>query len=195
MNKKQSYKVTLVGDIRVGKASIVNEKLNHSFQENTLTTIGSNSQDISVYNSENNEVLLNVWDTAGSERYHSLLSIYIRDSNVILIVASIENRDLIESLPKLKEFINENVNGNVPIICVFNKIDLSPNTFSFKLLYRSRFEDLFSSFHFVSAKTSEGIENLFIDIVNQVALNTGVVLSQSDSQLSDDSNPNSTCSC
>jgi len=73
-----------VGDFEVGKTSII-----HSYFLKPLNTVQSTlgidffSKSIRV---GEQDVHLSMWDTAGSERFHSLIHSYLRDSNIIIIV-------------------------------------------------------------------------------------------------------------
>jgi small GTP-binding protein len=162
---KQCYKVSLIGDHGVGKTSIIHSELSKCFQDQS-PTVGGNSFRFSVQILDSVNVILNVWDTAGQEQYRSLIPTYIRGSDAVLLVASIDNQDSINNLVRWKQFVKDKM--DVPMICTFNKIDLSPNLSNCQRSILQRFKDDFSSIHFVSAKTNEFIKDLFAEIAKTI---------------------------
>ena len=66
-----------------------------------------------------------LYDTAGQEKFRSLIPMYTRDANIILLVYDITNRDSFNNLPLwLKDLTNINLD-EVILAIVANKIDLS----------------------------------------------------------------------
>ena len=76
-------KCCVIGDFNVGKTSIVKTFLDMN-TKNPSTTLGIDffSKTIPI---ENKQVYLTIWDTAGSERFHSLTQSYLRDSKLVII--------------------------------------------------------------------------------------------------------------
>lgn len=88
----QRLKCCVIGNAGVGKTSMINAFLNNSV-ENTQTTMGIDFFSTNVY-VRNASVRLSIWDTAGAERYRSLMHSYIRDAQIILIVYDITAKNL-----------------------------------------------------------------------------------------------------
>ena len=49
---------------------------------------------------EERVITLNLWDTAGQEKFKSLIPSYIKDSQTVVVVYDITNRDSFESVDK-----------------------------------------------------------------------------------------------
>ena len=49
---------------------------------------------------EERVITLNLWDTAGQEKFKSLIPSYIKDSQTVVVVYDITNRDSYESVDK-----------------------------------------------------------------------------------------------
>jgi small GTP-binding protein len=81
---QERTKCCFVGDFGVGKTSIIHSYLSKS-TENIQSTLGIDFFSKSVCVKEQ-DVHLTIWDTAGSERFHSLIHSYLRDSNIIIVV-------------------------------------------------------------------------------------------------------------
>jgi Ras-related protein Rab-5C len=79
-------KIVVVGEYSVGKTSLSNRFVLQHAPPKTEPTIGAAFQlrTLLLPNS-NNAVKLEIWDTAGSERYRSLMPMYYRDASVALV--------------------------------------------------------------------------------------------------------------
>lgn len=80
------YKVILVGDVSVGKTAMFwryteGEFLAH--KDTMVTTIDFKMKHITV---DNKPIKLYVWDTAGSEKYRSIVSTYFKGCQGVVIV-------------------------------------------------------------------------------------------------------------
>lgn len=121
MRSKSGIKVVFVGSASVGKSCIFNYILKSEFDPNLEATLGS---DTGIYNNPDlAEKDLLLTDTAGQEKYKSLLPIYFRGAVAAIIVYSI---DIPESLKYAEETYEEIIDANsIKIVyLVENKIDL-----------------------------------------------------------------------
>ena len=78
-NYEQLYKIIIIGDSGLGKSNIFGRYLNNEFCEGTKSTVGVEfgSKMIVI---ENISKKLQIWDTAGEERYRLITSAYYKDS-------------------------------------------------------------------------------------------------------------------
>ena len=90
----QHFKIIFLGDQYVGKSSILNRFYQGKFEEDYQATIGLDFHSKNV-NINGAPVRLLLYDTAGQEKFKSLIPMYIRDANIILVVAG-NKSDLIE---------------------------------------------------------------------------------------------------
>ena len=120
---RKSYKIIFLGNTSVGKTMLIYRYISDGFTF-PEPTIGidffSNTLDVDGTN-----VRLQLWDTAGQERYKSIITPYIRDSFLAVILYAINDR---ESFNQLKYwidlYINKNNNKDSHILIVDNKKDL-----------------------------------------------------------------------
>ena len=82
------YKIIFLGDQGVGKSSILNRFAQDKFEPNYQATIGLDFHSKNITN-ENTSIRLLLYDTAGQEKFKSLIPMYIRDANIIIIVYDI----------------------------------------------------------------------------------------------------------
>ena len=154
------YKLIFLGDQGVGKSCILNRFLNDTFIEDYQATIGLDFQSKNVQ-IDNQDIHLLLYDTAGQEKFRSLIPMYTRDANIILLVYDISNRDSFSNLSQwLKDLTN--VNLDEVILClVANKKDLSEQRLVNKEEGEKFAEEHDFIFQEISAKTGEGFSDLF----------------------------------
>lgn len=115
------HKAIFVGDSSVGKTSIINYIVFGTCGDNQKTTVGI---DYFTFNKTFGDKTLNMqlWDTAGQEKFHSLIPSYIRDSTVALLVFDITSKKSFENLQMWHQTILNTT--KIPIFVVGNKVDL-----------------------------------------------------------------------
>ncbi|XP_050457470.1 ras-related protein Rab-36 isoform X2 [Cataglyphis hispanica] len=102
-------KVIVIGDVAVGKTSLVNCFCHKLFDNNYKATIGVD------FEVERFDILglpfhLQIWDTAGQERFKCIAASYYRGANVIMIVFDVSN---LMSLRHCQQWLNEASRSNV----------------------------------------------------------------------------------
>ena len=85
------YKAVFLGDQGTGKTSIIKAFMYGSFDHNYQATIGIDFLSKTMY-LDDRTVRLQIWDSAGQERFRSLIPSYIRDSSVAVVVYDITSR-------------------------------------------------------------------------------------------------------
>ena len=77
----------MLGDTYVGKTSILNRFMKEDFNELTSVSVALDIRPREVaYNDVGDTVKLNVWDTAGNERYQAMNKGYFRGAHAAIIV-------------------------------------------------------------------------------------------------------------
>ena len=121
MEKVICHKAVLIGDSAVGKTSIVNQYIFNSCSPEHQATIGIDFFS-KVLKEENTTIRLQIWDTSGQEKFHSLIPSYIRNSTVAILVYDITLRSSFENLQKWHQTV---ITTSKPFcIVVGNKTDL-----------------------------------------------------------------------
>ena len=70
------------------------------------------------------KIRLQIWDTAGAERFRAIHPIYYRGSHGVIITYDITNRDSFADISKWLCEVNKHLDKNIPCILVGNKKDL-----------------------------------------------------------------------
>ena len=110
-------------------------------------------------------IRLLLYDTAGQEKFKSLIPMYIRDANIIIVVYDITNKD---SFTHTEHWVNETRDlkrEDAIFVLVGNKIDLDET----RAVSHKEAEDFASEkgflFHEVSAKTGDEVQELFTSVI------------------------------
>ena len=123
-NTIPSIKVILLGESGVGKTNLINAFCNLEFQKYSDSTSVSICNEVK-YNHKNNTYTILIWDTAGQEKFRSINKFVIRDSKIVIIVYSIDNRNSFQEVDFWINYTKENLgNDNYIMALVANKIDL-----------------------------------------------------------------------
>ncbi len=117
MSNIESFKVVVIGDAQIGKTCLVKRFIEGGFNPGEMNTLGAQFYAKKVkaeYTSDQNnvkktEIKLQLWDTAGEERFKSLTSIYYKDAQAIIIAFSITSLESFENLRVWMDAIEDNV--------------------------------------------------------------------------------------
>ena len=139
-----------------------------SFDEHIQSTIGVDFK-VKHMTLSGKRVKLTIWDTAGQERFRTLTSSYYRGAHGVVLVYDVTRTDSFENLEQwLKEvqLYSPNNGDSVIKLLVGNKIDLE------RKVPRERAEAWARShgmlFMEASAKTKEGIREVFMEVVQKI---------------------------
>ena len=157
-----SCKIVLLGETGVGKTSIITRYIANSFSQVVMTSTGSSFFSKKIEINENKRVKLQIWDTAGQEKYRSLAKIFYQSASVAILVYDVTLKRTFENL---KEYWVGEIKANAPddiiLAIAANKsddyINQEVNIQEAKDLAKS----LNAIFVCTSAKLGNGIDDLF----------------------------------
>jgi len=124
MDSKYLYKIVLIGDWGVGKTNILSQYTRGEFILGSTGTIGVqfSSKTLTI----NNEIVkVQVWDTAGQDKYRAITSNYYRGAHGALLVYDITRLDTFKRLDAWLKELKEYVKHECVIVLVGNKSDLT----------------------------------------------------------------------
>jgi len=156
-------KLLLIGDSNVGKTSLLQRFVDGTFQEIYTTTIAS---DFKVHNVklDGKAVRIQIWDTAGMERFRTITSSYYRSAHGILIVFDVNSLQSFENVRKWMSEIERYASPNVNLLLVGNKSDLKgPNTVDAKQV-KEYCQSLKLAYAETSAKSDRAVSELFLSL-------------------------------
>ena len=170
MDYDKTCQILLLGDSSVGKTSLITRYTNGTFGGHYIATVG-----IEHYTKQetinNLKICVKVWDTAGQERFRAITPNILRNAEGIVLVYDVTNTESFENLKfwinSIKTNFGEN-NGVLPIITIGNKIDMEDMREINKDEAKKFAKENNYKYFETSAKTGEGVDEAFIEIVNQV---------------------------
>ena len=173
MDDDSGIKVTLIGNSGVGKTCIITRYTDDVFNENSASTIGANFIEKKI-NIGKKEYNLNIWDTAGQEKYQSLGKHFYKDSYIVCLVYDITNQESLDSLksvwyPNLQKYGEQ----YSVLAVVGNKIDLYENVDDLADEEQAKqfAKEINATFIQTSAKNGDGIDNLFTNLTKKLLEN------------------------
>lgn len=165
------FKILLIGNVSVGKSSIFTKFTVNKYSELCTPTIGVDFK-INTFKVGNKRVKFQIWDTAGQDRFRSVISSYYRGSHGIIIVFDITNR---QSFDDIQTWITQicRYSKNANIILVGNKIDLENER---QISYEEAKEYAYSlqiPYLEVSAKNDTNVDTIFKLLAENLIKHTG----------------------
>ena len=123
IHHKYMFRICLIGNICVGKTSLLARYADNSFKESYANTIGV---DFRVITLKYKDIIakVHIWDTAGNERFKSITINYYRSSHGFIYVYDITSKESFENLDMWINLTNENCGTNAINFLVGNKSDL-----------------------------------------------------------------------
>ena len=120
-----NIKIILLGEVSIGKTSLINAFLGNQFQQykTTITPHFSQKQvkmKEAIYN-------IDLWDTAGNEKFRSITTNFIRDSHIVIFVYDITERNTFTELDFWVNSAKELLGEDSIYGLAGNKIDLFEN--------------------------------------------------------------------
>eukprot|EP00756_Hemistasia_phaeocysticola_P021084 Hpha_TRINITY_DN15756_c4_g6::TRINITY_DN15756_c4_g6_i1::g.39940::m.39940/K07918/RAB32; Ras-related protein Rab-32 len=168
------YKVLVVGDIGVGKSSLIKRYVHGMWTPDYRATVGVDFALKEIYDiAGNTTVRVQLWDIAGQERFKNLTRVYYKEAVGAVIVYDMSNDITLESTKKWKADIDHKVflsdGAPIPCLLVANKADLANK----KSRSAAQMQDICSENHFASwfetsAKTGEGVDAAFTWLVRHI---------------------------
>jgi small GTP-binding protein len=154
-----TVRVVLIGNSQVGKTSLIHRFVRSSFEKQQKSTIGA------VFHTyeqiwEGRQVIMQIWDTAGQEKYRSLGPIYYRNSAAGIAVFDLTSK---ETLPGLTTWIAEfkKYTENPLLFIVGNKLDLTDERQVTDEEAQEFAQAQGGTCFFTSAKNGDGVKELF----------------------------------
>ena len=162
-----NYKIVIIGDINVGKTSILSRFRYGSFEPAYMPTLGIDFFTKNLFY-EDKTIRLILWDTAGQERFRSLIPSYLKNADCIVIVFDLSNKNSFISLNHWLESAKDNtIEGTIFLICG-NKSDLKEKRAVTNEEINKYIEKNDLLYVECSARNGEGIKELFNTIAKSL---------------------------
>ncbi|KAL0969951.1 hypothetical protein UPYG_G00235050 [Umbra pygmaea] len=127
MQQERLLKVLVIGDLGVGKTSIIKRYVHQIFSQHYRATIGVDFALKTLNWDHKTVVRLQLWDIAGQERYGNMTRVYYREAVGALVVFDMTRASTFQAVLKWKRDLDSKValgNGRtVPTVLLANKCD------------------------------------------------------------------------
>ncbi|XP_019198257.1 PREDICTED: ras-related protein RABH1b-like [Ipomoea nil] len=161
----EKYKLVILGDVFVGKSSIITRFVNNKFHNEYKRTIGA---DFLIGYLKDRKVRLLLWDTSGLERYRILIPSVIENSVVAVIVYNVTSRQSFLNTTEWIEKVRATLGStDAIIVLVGNKTDLIEKRQVSKEEGEAKATELNVMFIETSAKADLNIKALFNSIIGE----------------------------
>ncbi|KAG8453057.1 hypothetical protein GDO86_004753 [Hymenochirus boettgeri] len=172
--KEHLYKILVIGDLGVGKTSIIKRYVHQNFSPHYRATIGVDFA-LKVLNWDSDTVVrLQLWDIAGQERFGNMTRVYYREAVGAFIVFDVTRPATFEAVAKWKEDLDSKLtlSNGVPVSAVLlaNKCDQGKDSFKNNLSKMDQFckDNGFVGWYETSAKENINIDEASRCLVNHI---------------------------
>ena len=161
-------KLIIIGDSGTGKSNFLFKFIEGRFSPLHVATVGFDYKSkIVTLPQSKKKIKLQIWDTAGQEKYMSVNKNLFQKVQGIILMYDITNRESFERLNMWLNIIKEMAN-DIPIILVGNKIDEENNEENGRIIEYSEGEGFGkkNGFQFIEASGLDGtnVDKVFYNI-------------------------------
>ena len=168
MSEDCVYKVLLLGDTTVGKTCFLMKYTDKTFQDVHISTIGLDYRLKSMKLKNGKNVKLQIWDTAGQDRFRAITKNYYKGANGIILIYDVTNSKTYDNVKNWVSQIREEASPNTVVYLCGNKIDMK----ELRMLKTEDGVKLAEEFGFpfkeTSAKEGININETFEDLIERI---------------------------
>jgi len=159
------FKVVLIGEISVGKSSILVRYVNDDFDENGAeVSLDFLSKTLDI---DKEVVKMNIWDTAGQERFKTLTASFFRGSDGCVIVFDLCSNESFQNVRLWMKELERFTQPSCVKYLVGNKSDLPERTVTHEDAQQLAIE-YGIVYYETSAKNGTNIDTLFEDLAKEM---------------------------
>lgn len=123
--KVPKLEISVLGQSGAGKSSLITRFLDNKFDHGVMPTIGRDLRTINI-DHLGKEYCLQIGDTAGQEKHHSIIPASIKGCQGVVLVFDLTNwRSLFEDIPEMEQLVKDHAPDSISRILVGNKADLA----------------------------------------------------------------------
>jgi Ras-related protein Rab-1A len=161
--QRLKYKVILLGDSGVGKTSLTKTLISNKFNEKYSTTINVEFYRHEEFIDNNTKIKFDIWDTCGSERFNTLNAFYYRNSDAVILMYDISDKNTFDDLQmwtkQLEQYVEDYRDLFIAIVgAKYDLIDSRQVKYEKAKSFAEQNQYLFME---TSAKTGRNVRELF----------------------------------
>ncbi|TCD70268.1 hypothetical protein EIP91_004169 [Steccherinum ochraceum] len=164
---QQTRQVLLIGDSGVGKTSLVDRLCDHRYLNPRTATVDMNYK-TAILDLDGERLKVQVWDTSGQERFHSIATSYYRHAMGVVLAYDVTNVESFSRIRAWQSNVERYATNGVDRILVGCKCDAYTKRVVTKEEGQKLADELGVTFVETSAQHNEGIEEAFAVIVRKI---------------------------
>jgi len=162
VGREFKFKITILGNEKVGKTSLIKRYVYDKFDDAYLMTLGTKTTKKTVIlrgDLGSVEVKMVIWDIMGQREFSRAFSSFFSGSKGGILVCDMTRKNSLKGVP---DWIDDlfTITGSIPLIIIGNKADLPEHAFSVDDMDEVA-KKYNASFFMTSAKTGENVERFF----------------------------------
>jgi small GTP-binding protein len=166
ITRSKAPRIVFIGGASVGKTSLIARIKEGVFKSNTQPTTGTGF--FSYQSPVEGRPLIQIWDTAGMERYRALNSVFYREAVGGVLTFDLTNYTSFQEMDVwLNDFI-ANATTNLAIVIAANKSDLKDRFEVEKDEIQKFADEHHLTYYMTSAKTGDGVDEMLEGLLSQI---------------------------
>lgn len=118
-----SVKVCVVGDSAVGKSALLWRFTDQNYSPSFISTIGVDYKTINLER-EGKTVKLQIWDTAGQDRFESIIASFFRGVHACMLVFALDDAESFDNVRNWVKKVHRHGSEEMSFVLIGNKLDL-----------------------------------------------------------------------
>jgi Ras-related protein Rab-1A len=176
------FKILLIGDLGVGKSCVILRYVEGDFPGNIMSSIGVDFKTKQI-DLDDRLIKLQIWDTAGHEKFRTITTSYYKSAHAIIILYDITQKASFEHIRNWITEIDKFGKQGVLKVIVGNKLDMENN----RKITKEAAENLALKYGIklweVSAKDNTNIEEMFLDTIKTLLEKNSKIISEGSSMV------------
>jgi len=161
------FKILIIGDSGVGKSALLVRFADDAYTESYISTIGVDFK-IRTIEIDGKTIKLQIWDTAGQEKFRTITASYYRGAHGIIVCYDITDAASFANVKNWLQEIDRYATGSVNKLLVGTKCDLASKRVVDQSKAKELADSLGVSFLETSAKNSINVEEAFVTMAGEI---------------------------
>jgi len=166
------FKILIVGESGVGKSCLLLRFSDDTFTESFISTIGVDFKikrlTMNDKNGKPNNLKLQIWDTAGQDRFRTITTSYYRGAHGIILTYDVTDPNSFLKIRSWLEEIKEHAPSHTVVMLIGNKADKVDKRAVEQKEAQALADKLGLKYFETSAKTGTGVVEVFNTLTEEI---------------------------